>query len=167
LFQFQCNGVKEPASFTQFDYDKLLARLCAKGIINLKLETLALGNGRFAFSGKQVSPHFEIFIFLMAVYNERHYLLIFDVVPALHLKQSKRQVVLELSTDNIDHPFTNKDDASNVVRPSWVGELIVDTLINEEIIAARLNRNTALSKAFVECLAHKSITIHSLGDNAC
>ena len=103
----------------------------------------------------------------MAAYNKRHYPLIFDVVLALYLKQSKCRAVSELLANSTNHPFTNKDDASNAVRLSQVGELITDTLINEEIAAARLNRNAALSEAFTKYLARKSTTIYSLGDNAC
>ena len=102
----------------------------------------------------------------MAAYNKRHYPLIFDVVLALHLKQSKRQVVLELSTNGTDYPSTNKDDANDAVRPSLVGELIADILVNEETAAIRLNRNATLSEAFTERLARESTTIYSLGDNA-
>ena len=102
----------------------------------------------------------------MAAYNKRHHPLIFNVILALYLKQSKRRAVLELSTNSTDHPSTDKDDANDVVRPSRVGELIADTLINKETAAVRLNRNTTLSEAFAERLARKSTTIYSLGDNA-
>ena len=102
----------------------------------------------------------------MAVYNERHHPLIFNLVPALHLKQSKRQAVSKLSTDGTNHPSTDKDDANNAVQPSRAGELIADTLVDEETAAARLDRNATLSKAFAERLARESTTIYSLGDNA-
>ena len=103
----------------------------------------------------------------MAVYNERHYPLIFDIIPALYLKQSKCQVVLELLTNHTDYPFTDKDDASDAVRPGQAGKLIADPLINEEIAAARLDRNATLLEAFAKRLARKSTAIYSLGDNAC
>jgi len=54
----------------------------------------------------------------MAAYNKRHHPLIFNIILTLHFKQSKRQAVLELSTNGTDHPFINKDDTSNIVWPS-------------------------------------------------
>ena len=70
-------------------------------------------------------------------------------------------------TDGINYPFINKDNASNVIRPSQVGEFIVNILVNEETAAARLNRNAALLEAFAKRLVYKNTTIYSLGDNAC
>jgi hypothetical protein len=54
----------------------------------------------------------------MAVYNKRHHLLIFNVVLALYLKQSKHQAVLEYLTNSTNHPSINNNDASDIVQPS-------------------------------------------------
>ena len=102
----------------------------------------------------------------MAAYNERYHPLIFDVVLALHLNQSKRRAVLELSTNSTDHLSTNNDDTSDVVRPSQLGKFNTKLLINKETAAVRLNRNAALLEAFTKRLVYKSTTIYSLGDNA-
>ena len=101
----------------------------------------------------------------MAVYNKRHYPLIFNIILALHLKQSKCQTVLEHLTNGTNHPSTDNNDASNIVQPSWSGKLDIEPLINEEIAAAKLNRSATLLKAFTKHSVHKSITIYSLGDN--
>jgi len=130
------------------------------------LEILALRNGRSVFSGKQVFPYFKIFILLIATYNKRHYLLIFNIILALYLKQSKRQIVLALLTNGTNYLSTNNNNASDIVRPSWLGKLNTKLLINEKIAAIRLNRNATLLKAFTKHLARKSTTIYSLGDNA-
>ena len=103
----------------------------------------------------------------MAAYNKRHYLLIFDIVPALYLKQSKRRAVLKYLIDSTNHPFTNNDDASNVVQPSQSGKLNAEPLINKEIAAVKLNRNATLLEAFTKYLVYKSTIIYSLGDNVC
>jgi hypothetical protein len=47
-----------------------------------------------------------------------------------------------------------------------LGKFNAKPLVNKEIAAARLNRNTTLSEAFAKRLARKSTTIYSLGDNA-
>ena len=103
----------------------------------------------------------------MAAYNKRHYPLIFDIILTLYLKQSKCRVVLELLINCTNYPFTDKDDASDAVRPNQAGKLIADLLVNKEIVAVRLDRNTALLEAFTKRLVYKSTAIYSLGDNAC
>ena len=85
----------------------------------------------------------------------------------MYLKQSKCQAVLKCLTNGTDYPSTNNNDASDIVQPSWLGKLNAKPLVNEEIAAAKFNRNAALLEAFTECLAYKSTTIHSLEDNAC
>ena len=107
-----------------------------------------------------------MFILLIAAYNKRYYLLIFNVILALYLKQSKHQVVLELLTNSTNYLPTNNDNTSNIVRPGQLGKLNTKPYINKETAAAILNRNAALLKAFAKRLAHKSTTIYSLGDNA-
>ena len=69
-------------------------------------------------------------------------------------------------TDGTDYPFTNNDNASDIVRPSRSGKLNTKLLIDEEIAAAKLNRNAALLEAFAKYLVYKSTIIYSLGDNA-
>ena len=46
------------------------------------------------------------------------------------------------------------------------GKLNAEPLVDEEIAAAKLDRNAALSEAFAERSARESTIIHSLGDNA-
>ena len=101
----------------------------------------------------------------MAVYNKRHYLLIFNVILALYLKQSKRQAVLECLTNSTDYPSTNNNNASDTVQPGQLGKFNTKPLINKEIAAAKFNKNTALLKAFTKYLVYKSTTIHSLKNN--
>ena len=101
----------------------------------------------------------------MAAYNERHHPLIFNIILALYFKQSKCQAVLKLSTNNTDHPFTNKDNANNTMRPGQAGKLIANTLVNKKTAAIKLNRNTTLLKTFTKHLTHKNTTIYSLRNN--
>ena len=103
----------------------------------------------------------------MAAYNKRHHPLIFNVVLALYLKQSKRQAVLKYLTDSTDYPFTNNNDASDIVQPNQSGKLNTKPLINEEIAAIKLNRNAVLLEAFAEHLVYKNTIIYFLKDNAC
>ena len=60
---------------------------------------------------------------------------------------------------------SDNDDASNIVRYSRAGKLNTKPLINKEIVAIKLNKNTALLKAFAKYLVYKSTIIYSLGDN--
>jgi len=47
-----------------------------------------------------------------------------------------------------------------------LGKFNTKLLVNKEIAAIRLNRNTTLLEAFTKRLARKSTTIYFLGDNA-
>jgi hypothetical protein len=53
------------------------------------------------------------------------------------------------------------------VRLSRLGKLDIKPLINKEIVAVKLDRNTTLLKAFTKHLVYKNTTIYFLGDNAC
>ena len=105
-------------------------------------------------------------ILLIAAYNKRHYPLIFNVILALYLKQSKRRVVLEPSTYSTDYPSTNNDDASNIVRPSQLGKLNTKPLVNKKIVAIRLNRNATLLETLAEDLVREGTTIPLPRDRA-
>jgi len=70
-----------------------------------------------------------------------------------------------LLTDSTNYFSTNNNNPSNIVRPSWLGKLNTKLLINKEIAAVRLNRNTTLLEAITKRLIHKSTTIYFLGNN--
>ena len=52
------------------------------------------------------------------------------------------------------------------MRHGRAGKLSTKPFINKEIVAIRLNRNTALLEAFIKRLVRKSITVPLLGDRA-
>ena len=101
----------------------------------------------------------------MVAYNKRHYLLIFNIILALYLKQSKHQAVLKYLINGTDYPSTNNNNANDAVRPGQLGKFNTKPLINKKTAAAKLNRNATLLKAFTKYLAYKSTTIYSLKDN--
>ena len=47
-----------------------------------------------------------------------------------------------------------------------MGKLSANLLVNKEIVAIKLNRNTILLEAFAKRLARKSTIIYSLEDDA-
>ena len=62
--------------------------------------------------------------------------------------------------------LSNNNDASDIVRYSWAGNLSAKPFINKEIAAIRLNRNTTLLEAFIERLVYKGTTIPLPRDRA-
>lgn len=70
------------------------------------------------------------------------------------------------SADGADHFNSDNDDASDAVRHGRAGKLSVEPFVNEETVAIRLNRNTALLEAFAERSVREGATVPLPGDRA-
>ena len=75
-------------------------------------------------------------------------------------------MVLNPLANSANYFNSNNNNTSDVVRYSRACKLSIKPFINKEIVAIRLNRNTALLEAFTERLVRKGATIPLPRDRA-